>query len=311
MSTGSGFLLITVVKSIAYNFSIKLKRQCYRFHFIFIFFLGLPFSSKAQNNFTLKLMLLDINSYEPISYCTVYSTNSNKGTYSDKNGLFEIDVKQNDTLVLSHIAYQIKKVMVSDFIQKNTDTIFLSSQSIALKEIDIKPSEYENVHFKNKKKASFRFSGWPGHTIAFHLDRHQGGILQEVTFFLQNPPSNSTVFAALRLIEKKNTYSHSHQLLDTNLVYQIKKRKLKIDLRDYYIEIPESGILIGLEFLPNPSYQELGGKNRLRVDMTDYFSDVKTYISRWGEEWVKWSFQHEGKNLNLQVSYKILKAIKE
>ena len=94
------------------------------------------FSAVAQKELSGKVV--DFITYAPIESASVYIQNTTKGTITNSDGKFELQVSSraaNDTLVISSIGYKNFKVLVSEF--NSAEEIFLTEDVASLDEVII------------------------------------------------------------------------------------------------------------------------------------------------------------------------------
>lgn len=100
-------------------------------------------------------------SKEPIVATTVYIKDSNHGTYTDVNGLFNLDgsFSKTDTLIISCIGYESRKMLVGAFMQDPCKKLELSFAKLWMSDILIKDfaidmitlEDQGNFHFQKEK----------------------------------------------------------------------------------------------------------------------------------------------------------------
>jgi mRNA-degrading endonuclease HigB of HigAB toxin-antitoxin module len=75
----------------------------------------------------------------PVQDIHILNITSNRGTISDINGRFEIDVKVNDTLLISHLEYTSKKVIVKKIdIENGILKIYIDPLTNYLETVELK-----------------------------------------------------------------------------------------------------------------------------------------------------------------------------
>ncbi|MFT7330496.1 MAG: hypothetical protein ACI848_000562 [Roseivirga sp.] len=75
----------------------------------------------------------------PVQDIHILNITSNRGTISDINGRFEIDVKVNDTLLISHLEYTSKKVIVEQInIENKLLKIYIEPLTNYLETVELK-----------------------------------------------------------------------------------------------------------------------------------------------------------------------------
>lgn len=105
-----------------------------------IFFLFSAFSSFSQDliKFTLKGKISNAKDSIALEGTTLLNLSSIDGSLSNKEGLFELDVKENDTVMVSHLGFEsIKLKMTRDFSKGTELNIELHPKVEQLKEVVI------------------------------------------------------------------------------------------------------------------------------------------------------------------------------
>ena len=108
-------------------------------------FLILLFTATALHAQVAELTLLDTSTKQPISNVEAYYARSLNGTITNDEGKLRITV-ENDTLTLSHIGYETKKIFTDKTFAKAT--IYLNPQEIQLEEVVL-------YNFDLKKKVKY------------------------------------------------------------------------------------------------------------------------------------------------------------
>ena len=101
--------------------------------------------SKTQSQ---NIIVVDSTNHQPIPFVNVYFSKNN-GTFTNENGVFNLNNRKQDTIKFSHISYNEYEIIASNI----RDTIILSPNSIILKEVLVsngkKISKY--IDFQKKK----------------------------------------------------------------------------------------------------------------------------------------------------------------
>ena len=113
--------------------------------FLFFYF---GFSQDQQTTINGKITFIDI----PINNVHVHNLTTNYGETTNKKGEFRILVKKNDTLKISHLAYQTKKIIITDIhINQGNLTIELKSMTNYLNTVTIKNHNLSGSLFTDAK----------------------------------------------------------------------------------------------------------------------------------------------------------------
>lgn len=112
-------------------------------YFVVFFFLVLSVSTFAQEKTSSQKVtgyVYNDNSKIPLSGVNIININKVRGSKTDSNGYFEIDVHPTDTLHFSLLGFQSLRVKVTnDWIKNKMAKIFLTEKAIALEEVIIRP----------------------------------------------------------------------------------------------------------------------------------------------------------------------------
>lgn len=97
---------------------------------------------------------------KPISGVHVYNLNRLNGTSTRENGVFEIPVKLNDTLIISHIKYRTQRIVISE-VYLNTSlpvNIYLEEMTNYLDIVNIKNHDLTGLLESDTKGVSLSMS---------------------------------------------------------------------------------------------------------------------------------------------------------
>lgn len=102
-----------------------------------LFFTINVFNSFSQTD--TKLSVVDLKSKAPIAFANiVFDSNPKIGTISDINGVFKINKKKVNTITISYIGYEVKKIVLSEL---NDNIISLKREVNTLKEVVLSSTE--------------------------------------------------------------------------------------------------------------------------------------------------------------------------
>lgn len=111
-----------------------------RHYVLFILGLALSFSSLAQNIKRIEISGKIVVNSEDLENVTVYNTSSNKGTLTDENGKFKIEVALFDIIEIRALQFQDFTVTIDEhIIASKKATIFLVEKVNKLNEVVILP----------------------------------------------------------------------------------------------------------------------------------------------------------------------------
>lgn len=186
----------------------------------------------------------------PIAYVSIWVENENIGTTSEENGEYQIGTNdKNKNLIFSALGYQKKIVKVSE-----SQIVLLSPSTFELDEVTI----------NNKKEKKQLEIGKTKNTIAEAFDN---GPRMDAKFFPYYPEYKKTRWIQkaiiltdsriddatikLHLYDVDENGFPGNELLTKDYIVTIKKgiTKNEIDLSDFNLEMPKTGIFVVFEKL--------------------------------------------------------------
>ncbi|MDQ7959302.1 carboxypeptidase-like regulatory domain-containing protein [Flavobacterium lindanitolerans] len=204
----------------------------------------------------------------PIAYVSIWVENENIGTTSEENGEYQIGTNdKNKNLIFSALGYQKKIVKVSE-----SQIVLLSPSTFELDEVTI----------NNKKEKKQLEIGKTKNTIAEAFDN---GPRMDAKFFPYYPEYKKTRWIQkaiiltdsriddatikLHLYDVDENGFPGNELLSKDYIVTIKKgvTKNEIDLSDFNLEMPKTGIFVVFEKL-------LIKKNRVEKTIKDFNSNT-------------------------------------
>lgn len=199
-----------------------------------------------------------------IAYVSIWVENENIGTTSEENGEYQIGTNdKNKNLIFSALGYQKKTVKVSE-----SQIVLLSPSTFELDEVTI----------NNKKEKKQLEIGKTKNTIAEAFDN---GPRMDAKFFPYYPEYKKTRWIQkaiiltdsriddatikLHLYDVDENGFPGNELLSKDYIVTIKKgvTKNEIDLSDFNLEMPKTGIFVVFEKL-------LIKKNRVEKTIKDF-----------------------------------------
>jgi hypothetical protein len=246
--------------------------------------------SKVQSQ---NITVIDSTNHKPITFVNVYFSKNN-GTYTNENGVFNLNNRINDTIKLTHISYNDFEIIASNI----KDTIILSPNSIILKEILVnngkKISKYIDFPKKNSSYSSFPvISKSEIVTLVIPNKDNIDSFISKLDFKFEKKKSNDNALntkTALRV----NIYSSKNKKIKTKIyssdvfiIDATKKDKIEVDLDENYIELEKNGLFIGIEVIGDIDNNGniLNDKTLIRPILTS--NTIEDYNS---ETYLKYSF---------------------
>jgi hypothetical protein len=225
-----------------------------RYFVLILFFLSNAILLKCQD-FWFRGKVVDTANVA-IAFATITDKDYQKGTYTDENGFFEIQLQKQQSLHLSAIGYES-----IDFNAQQVDSnvlFVLKEKTYRLSNIEIKPRDFRkgSTKWKYGKKKKITLSTAPQFAyqagVYFPNPDKLEGELETITFYFKNE-SVDTASCRLHLYEWQENTVSSFDLLAQPTFIKIPKRsgsqKVEINLLKNRIHIPNNGFLIAIEWI--------------------------------------------------------------
>lgn len=220
---------------------------------------------------------------------------SGTGIYSDNYGKFEIDIKNSiyDTLQISAIGYIPKKIALSKFKSKKNIqiNIFLEPYIEELNEVVInsKKNKYtKKLTLGEDRNGNIGVTSLIGYEtcVFFENPLNKDGKIKRVFIDLKKRKDAdyvATLNIKFYMYDKKNN-APGKELYNKNIYINPKNKKYRlwIDVEDYNIHFPESGICLGVEMV-----NTIG-----KVKKYAYFGPMFRYTLSDNNESITWSNYH-------------------
>ncbi|WP_291399525.1 carboxypeptidase-like regulatory domain-containing protein [Daejeonella sp.] len=291
-----------------------MKRRVYVFmmKFILFFLILCSINVFAQENTLVKGKIINLETKEPIPYCSIVYLKKDKGVFSDSLGNFILKKDPLlDSIQITSLGYE-KKLLSIQILEANNLVISLKPIYFKLNEVAITPDDNKIKQKKNKKKLG---------PIATKLNSPKGigpGVLGRISAIYvanqtQNIPKKITeVHYDLR--NRKNSIVrvqlyHRNELTNLpdkalileDLIVKLKpgQNRLNVNIEKYNLMMPNNGLFVSLQWLG-----ELDAKGRhtntylnISPDYTFNVDDhnILNYVSFLNKNWIADNFFYEKK----------------
>lgn len=113
------------------------------------------FSQSGRNLVAGKVMNFD----KSVADAHIYNLTDNQGTITNANGYFEIYAKENDTLLISHIEYVVRKIKVTKQMENNMSLLFyMETKTNYLSTVELKNHDLSGILMNDSQNAKGRDS---------------------------------------------------------------------------------------------------------------------------------------------------------
>jgi len=214
-----------------------------------------------------KIKIVDAQTKEPIAFATI-AFGDGLGGYTNENGVFTFDEKQ--IFSVSMLGYKTLNVSESDF--KNSI------------ELEVEPLLIDEVVISNKKGKQKIVKQKPYWKNSTWLDSYTPQVGNEIAVLIPNEKNQEAVLSKIivpiatnphRVFDKKSKghfkhwedlpystvrirfYSNENNkpkeiLSSEEIIVNVpntKEKLFEVDLEKYFVEIPQNGLFVGIEFI--------------------------------------------------------------
>lgn len=275
---------------------------------LFMVFLGL--TTFAQISGVVK----NTNDQKPIPYVNIWVENENIGTTADENGEFKIAAPAESQLIFNALGYENKTIKASEIDR----IVFLIPKVFELEEIKV-ISKKESLEFK---AGSFRSgiinSFYAGNDYTpyvvtryfpYQTDYEKTPFIKSIMPYCKSYIADAKF--KIRIYSSDKNGLPGDEILKKNIIITVKKGSSKpvINLSEYNLVFPESGIFIGFEFMFLESnrydYTTTDSKTKQKLNRTSIEpafgtisteSDLKQSLKNINGKWAKLSFGYPFKD---------------
>lgn len=217
-------------------------------HLFYLLFFPILLSAQVTGE------VFDAETNQPIPYVNIWVENENIGTNSEENGSFSLEISEEKNIVFSALGYQTKTISSTEI-----SKVFLQPTVFQLNEIVLekaKRSEEIILEDYSKKKVNSGFSNFGNeqvHIWAKIFDYNDSIVkypfIKEIQFIAKSKVKTSKM--RLRLFEKANPEEELIDLVEEDIIFEVKKgkREITVDLSQYNLKFPKKGLIVGFEYL--------------------------------------------------------------
>lgn len=173
-------------------FEIRFTIMKHFIAFCFLFIAGIGFSQNDTITHAIKGTVVNAETLLPMDRVNVINTTRVKGTITNGSGVFELNVKVNDTLLFSYLGFETIKVRITnDWIKNKTAKIIMAEKAFILDEITVrkyKLTGYVEVDTKliPVEENNFRYS-IPGINAGYEVGDKSPSAVTKVLQSIFNP----------------------------------------------------------------------------------------------------------------------------
>jgi hypothetical protein len=205
-----------------------------------------------------KCIEIRTNDNRIIPFATIVNSDNSYGKYADEQGNICIDLNLlSDTVFISSVGYKKLIVLRKEYLIK--DIFVLEETPYELKEVIVKPTKIKKHSFSTYSKNIFSIykNIWNPNTnllITGFIDNYskQVQLIEKVKFILY--PKKSDILERFkirfRFYENRNGTPFK-EISQSNITTELKpgEKNLEIDVTNWNLSLPETGIWIGMEVL--------------------------------------------------------------
>ncbi|MBL7895573.1 MAG: carboxypeptidase-like regulatory domain-containing protein [Bacteroidia bacterium] len=206
-------------------------------------------SVSASGQIIIKGKVADISTKEPIPFASIGIKGKAYGTVCDENGVFELKVgafTETDTLKITAIGYDGKKISMKVAKNFSNETIYLPSASVQLSEVKVKPKKTITKVLGNKNYNTgicLSFTGaegnYKGAEISIKANNKKGRLvfLENFNFYIvKNLYKDSLTFRLNFYKEDKNGLP-GENILRKPIIFKtmVKEGVVSVNLKHLFI----------------------------------------------------------------------------
>jgi len=245
-----------------------------------------PFYLFAQN-IELKGQVVDKKTNDAIPYSTLLIESLKTGTLADMNGAYKLtipDEKSKDTVIISALGYEVKKMTISVLSKEKNGIIKLNKTIYLLKEVVIKPKNPKiiNIGIHDKKSYGPFHASIFGSNLGLFVANKLNiiGLLKSVSFYILGEEKPTAPFRLRIYSVNPINKQPDMDLLNENVIVSGKKGGgwLKVDLSKYNIIFPKEGFFVMAEWIYSGDQYYFKKEITIKVkDSDELKKEIRTY----------------------------------
>ncbi|MDO5972055.1 carboxypeptidase-like regulatory domain-containing protein [Flavivirga aquimarina] len=268
-----------------------------------ILLIGLIFTSSFigyAQNIIINGLIIDFETKEPIEFVNIGILNKNKGTVSNQNGEFNLEVSKEyikDSLTISHINYYPSKIPI---VNAKNKTVFLKPKMNELSEVIVSNKKKKNRKIGVKSYNPLLWLGGISEDNDIIENAQRINIpekivrIKYVNIYLRRGFESDSSFVRINFYKNVDNMPGERIVFENILQKkQIKPGWLQIDLTKKEIYVEED-FFVGVEFIPD-------FKNPLNVYIGAILTKGKGYSRRNSQG--KWNKLQGASTINVEIEY--------
>jgi len=268
--------------------------------FIIYFFILCSINVFAQDNTLVKGKIINLETKEPIPYCSIVYLKKDKGVFSDSLGNFILKKEPLlDSIQITSLGYE-KKLLSIQILEENNLVISLKPIYLKLNEVAITPDENKIKKIKKKLGPIATKLNSPkgigpgvlGRISAIYVANQTQNIPKKITEVHYDLRNRKNSIVRVQLYHRNElTNLPDKALILEDLIIKLKpgQNRLNVNIEKYNLMMPNNGLFVSLQWLG-----ELDAKGRhtntyLNIS-PDYSSNIDennilTYHSFLNKNW--------------------------
>jgi hypothetical protein len=241
------------------------------------FFVSVVKAQQKTNGF-----VYDINTKQPIPFATIKSIKKKTGFYANEKGEIISEINKGDTIIISCVGYEDKKVIVS----ASVDTFFLIPKQIILKEVLVSNLGSPEISIGLiDKKTGFSISSQVFSELALKISlprTKEYYTIRKILLKGKKIPNNEDRIR-LHVYKPDKSGFPGEEILPRDILindYSHKKGVIEIDISNLDLYIEDEFIFIGFEFIGqlNKEFLKSGPKIEFTWANTEPISYSRTLL---------------------------------
>lgn len=195
----------------------------------------------------------------PLAFATVQFQQAKNGLYTNEEGYFEISSSnKKDTLIISYLSYEEKKIPISQLNASTENIIFLANSSVNLSEVVVRGKKRNNkgIMFGHYDfPTTFKWgSGSATIFMNYYKNSNQTSPIIKKLYFDFGKSIKTTHKSLIRvriMVREGNKGEPTKDMVQENMILTVKPfaSKLVYDIEKLNVRFPDEDIFIGFEII--------------------------------------------------------------
>ena len=171
---------------------VEINEDMPKIYFLILLFLHTATFSQTE---TIRAIVKDAKSQEPLEYTLVQLKGKTKATLTDEFGAFSIKAETTDTLIIQLIGYKKRSLAIKNIAQRST--LYLEIETVELEEIIVRPKKPTYYirkavrhYYQSIDKEGFSSKSYIQRGLSLLQEKEKVAALDEMLFYTNHEQEN-------------------------------------------------------------------------------------------------------------------------